>query len=86
MSNGLTKAEEKNLRDTLARVKKVYSRGAHFSWTERNALFQSIEAIEKRLSPVPVSALLETATRVCQPLEFLLAHSIDHDAELEAVG
>jgi hypothetical protein len=56
--------EEKNLRDALARLKKVEGRGPHFSWTERNALYNARVAIERRLSPDAVSTLLETTNRL----------------------
>jgi hypothetical protein len=76
---GLTKTEERNLRDALAGLKKV-SRFAYFGWNERQAVLQATADIEQRLNPKPVSTLLANADRVATPLEYLL-DSIDREAE-----
>jgi len=81
---GLTKNEERDLVRALDRLKAV-NRPAYLGGNERYALDQAIREIECRLHPAPVSRLIETAERVCAPLENLLSN-IDRQAALEVVG
>jgi hypothetical protein len=73
VSNGLTKTEEKNLRDALAWAKAA-NRPAYFGGRERLEMEQLIRDIELRLAPHKVSSLLERTNRICGPLEYLLAN------------
>ena len=84
MGNGLVKIEETALRRALERLR-ACNRPAYLGGVERYSVDYTIKEIERRLSPASVSRLLETADRVCEPLEHLL-ENIDRRAALEVLG
>ena len=79
MANGLTKSEEKLLNDALKRLHAV-NRPAYLGGLERHNLTEAIRAIHYRLNPTPVDRLLESAEKLCKPLE----HTFDEVARLQA--
>ena len=78
-SSGLTKAEEKSLKEALERLNAV-NRPAYLGGMERHNLTEAIRAIHYRLNPTPVDRLLDTAERLSKPLE----HTFDELARLQA--
>jgi len=79
VSNGLTKVEERSLRQALERLT-LLNRPAYLGWGESHNLTEAIKAIQYRLSPTPVDRLLDSAEKLSVPLE----HTFSEIARLAA--
>jgi hypothetical protein len=85
LSNGLTKRDEQSLQAALARLT-ACNRKAFLGGNERYAVDMAIAAINQRLEPTPVHALLSSADKICEPLERLLRDIDAHNAVAECLG